>query len=330
MTRAISRRLFLQAAGVSGAVLALPTRIDATTAQTPLPGRPVNYELRAGPSRHRIAGVDLETSTYNGRFPGPLLRARVGDRITVDLVNDLPAPTTIHWHGVEVPATSDGSTISQEAVDPGETFRYEFDALTSSLFWYHPHIDTNEQVERGLYGALLIEDPDENRSLGVTPGDDHVLVLDDILMEDGGLAPPFPADPLANAVTHFNGRIGNVLLVNGEERPTIAVRNGRPQRLRLVNTANSRFMRLSFPAGQRVWRVGGDGGLVPSPLPVAPIGWLGDRSDPDPDLGVLLTPGERADLVWVPDGPNRVGWPYPGTTGPGATTMPCSGRTARS
>jgi FtsP/CotA-like multicopper oxidase with cupredoxin domain len=261
----------------------------------------------------------VDTWTYNGRLPGPLLRTQLGDRVVVDFINDLPVPTTIHWHGVEVPATADGSSISQLPIPPGGEYRYEFTALTPGLFWYHPHVDTNEQVERGLYGALLVEDPAEAMLLGITSANEHVLVLDDVLIEDGLIAPPFPSDPLANALTHFNGRIGNVLLANGRDRPTINVRNGVPQRLRLVNVANGRFMRVSFGPGQTVWRVGGDAGLLESPLTIPYIDMvpadhgdhgghdMGDMagmtmSNPDLGRGVMLTPGERADLIWVPMG----------------------------
>lgn len=314
MPPSLSRRSFLALAGGAGIATALP---HGPVAAGPGGTRTVQYRLRAGASQHEIAGRTVETWTYNGSLPGPLLRARVGDRVVVDFVNDLGVPTTIHWHGVEVPATQDGSSISQLPIEPGGSQRYEFTALRPSLFWYHPHFDTNEQVERGLHGALLIEDPDEHRMLGVEPAHEHVLVLDDILLDDTGIAPPFPSDPLANAVMHFNGREGNVLLVNGVARPTISVRNGTPQRLRVVNVANTRLMRLSFGDGQRVWRVGGDAGLLDSPVPVTPIdmvmpghgghggeGGDGMVSDPDLGAGVMLTPGERADLVWVPSGGN--------------------------
>lgn len=318
MNSEMSRRRFLRSLGAGATTLAVSTTFGSVALAQARPGSGgamLRYRLRAAPSRHRIAGRSIGTWSFNGSFPGPILRAQVGDQLTVNFINQLPDPSTIHWHGVEVPATADGSSISQLAVPPGGSYTYEFDALRPSLYWYHPHNRTNEQVERGLYGALLVQDPGEEQMLGVTPGNEHVLMLDDILLDDNGIAPPFPSDPLDNAVTHFNGRIGNVLLVNGQKRPSIRVRNGTPQRLRLVNTANSRFMRLSLPAGQRVWRVGGDGGLLTAPLEVLPIdmvmggghgghGGHGMMSNPDLSRGVMLTPGERADLIWVPSGDN--------------------------
>lgn len=326
----LSRRDFIRSGALAGAVLLLP----GTSWAGPTSGRTVRYRLTASASTHRIAGRTVDTWTYDGSLPGPLLRAQVGDRVVVDVVNDLPEPTTVHWHGVELPATEDGSSISQAPIAPGATHRYEFVALAPSLHWYHPHVDTNVQVERGLYGGFLIEEPGQTRRLGVLPQDEHVLLLDDVLLDEDGIAPPFPHDPLENAVVHFNGRRGDVLLVNGEQRPRLRTRNGTPVRLRVVNVANSRFMRLSFGEGQAVWLVGGDGGLIESPVLVEPIGMVepGDHgggghgggmhggmdgdmdgdmnggmhggmvSDPDLSKGIMLTPGERADIVWVPTG----------------------------
>jgi FtsP/CotA-like multicopper oxidase with cupredoxin domain len=270
-------------------------------------------------------GKATKVWTYNGGIPGPTIRGKLGDTLIVHFYNQLPEETTIHWHGMEVPANMDGSHIAQLPVKPGRYFRYEFKLLHASLFWYHPHIRTNVQVEKGLYGALLVEDPQANRDLGL-PETEHILVLDDILLDaDGQVAEPFPADPLANAATQLNGREGNVLLVNGEPNRRAKIRRGVPQRLRIVNASNARFMRLSIP-GHTLYRIGGDGGLLESPLAVEPVGLVPDGghdghmtgmpaasadmhdeemsmiSDPDLSKGILLTPGERADVVFTPHG----------------------------
>jgi FtsP/CotA-like multicopper oxidase with cupredoxin domain len=155
-------------------------------------------------------GISTKVWTYNGGIPGPTIRGKVGDTLIVHFYNELPEETTVHWHSMEVPANMDGSHIAQLAVPPGGYFRYEFKLLNASLFWYHPHIRTNEQVEKGLYGALLVENPDENRDLGL-PETEHILVLDDILLDpDGRVAEPFPADPLENAATQLNGRADRI------------------------------------------------------------------------------------------------------------------------
>ena len=253
---------------------------------------------------------------YNGTVPGPTIEGKVGDTVIVHFENKLPEETTVHWHGLEVPANMDGSNISQGAVPPGGSFRYEFKLLRAATYWYHPHIRTNEQIELGLHGALVVHDPGDVEALGL-PAREHVLVLDDMLLDEtGAVAEPFPEDPLARARTRLNGREGNTLLVNGRVTPSDVIRRGVPHRLRLINVANSRFMRVSIP-GQSVFRISSDGGLLETPVEVTPIALVPDPddpgrmiSDPDPDAGLLLTPGERADLVFMPrgDDPIRIEW----------------------
>lgn len=267
-------------------------------------------------------GNQTAVYTYNGGIPGPTIRGKVGDRLIVHFWNLLPEETTVHWHGMELPADQDGSFISQPAVQPYQYRRYEFDMNRASLFWYHPHIRSDDQIEQGLYGALLVEDPVQNAALGL-PEHEHLLVLDDVLLDDNGqVAPHFSelSDPLARAKQVLDGREGNLKTVNGEHRPTVRVKQFEPQRLRIVNTSNASFMRLSLsgPSGHALRRIGGDGGLLEAPLQVHSIGCADDGgghgghagaaegetciSDQDINKGVLLTPGERADLVFTPTG----------------------------
>jgi len=262
--------------------------------------------------------------TYNGGIPGPTIRGKVGDRLIVHFYNTLPEETTVHWHGLELPANQDGSFLSQTPVEPYQYKRYEFDLNTASLFWYHPHIRSDEQIEKGLYGALLVEDPAENAALDL-PQSEHLLVLDDVLLDDNGqVAEHYSAmaDPLARTKQILDGREGNLKTVNGETQPVVRVKQYEPQRLRVVNTSNATFMRLSLSghSGHTMYRIGGDGGLLEAPLQLHPIGCDegGDgghggheaasddsdtcMSDPDINKGVLLTPGERADIVFTPVG----------------------------
>jgi FtsP/CotA-like multicopper oxidase with cupredoxin domain len=258
----------------------------------------VEVVLRAAPQVISLGGglPGTELYTYNSGLPGPTIEAGLGDTLIVHFYNDLPEATTIHWHGVDTPATMDGSNIAQLAVEPGEYFRYEFTLLKPSLFWYHPHIRTNVQVENGLYGALIVRDPEGEAGLNL-PKNEHLLMLDDILLDaEFQLAEFAPSDPIERATGLLNGRAGNVMLVNGTTGATGRMKGGEPQRLRVVNVSNTRFMRISIP-GHRMFRIGGDGGLLEEPIEVLPIG-------PAPDLdrsrGVILTPGERADLVFTP------------------------------
>ncbi len=256
--------------------------------------------------------------TYNGVFPGPLIEAKVGDTLVVHFTNYLPEETTVHWHGVELPANMDGSSISQLPVSAnGGTFTYRFKLLRAATYWYHPHIRGHRQVESGLYGALVVRDPVKDQQLGL-PEQELVLILDDILLDaEAAIMPPYPDDPITYANTQLNGREGNVFLINGRSAPiTLEVPSGISLRIRLINAANSRFFRLSLPK-QEVFRIGGDGGLLAKALPVPPIDILTSAppqkpkgvsarhatpgavyfSNPDPNLGVLLVPGERAELV---------------------------------
>jgi FtsP/CotA-like multicopper oxidase with cupredoxin domain len=203
--------------------------------------------------------------------PGPLLRARLGDAVLVRLRNDLPVPTTIHWHGVRVPAGADGTSASQVEIPPGESYEYAFTAVDAATFWYHPHVEADVQIERGLYGALVVDHPDD------PPVDvDRMLVLDDVKLEASG-----ELSEQTNALDLMLGRQGNVLLVNGVQQPTLPARSGTRERWRFVNAANGRYFNLAVEG--RTWTViGGDGGLLPAPL--------------EQDT-LLIAPGERYDVV---------------------------------
>ena len=214
--------------------------------------------------------------TYNGSVPGPLIEGAVGDELIVHFKNSLPEATTIHWHGVRLPAAMDGTLRMQDPVQPGDSFEYRFPLKDAGLFWFHPHIRSDEQVEKGLYGVLRVRGPDE-------PEHDHesILVLDDVSVLPDGTLPTYLDDE-----SKMLGRQGNILLVNGQASPTFRWRAGSLERLRIVNVANGRFFNLSLP-GYR-WRViGTDGGFVPQPY--------------DTDA-LLLSPGERYDVMLVVSG----------------------------
>jgi FtsP/CotA-like multicopper oxidase with cupredoxin domain len=226
-------------------------------------------------------GRRVQAWTYNGAIPGPLIRARVGDRLIVHFTNKLPAPTTIHWHGLRVPIQMDGVPgSSQKEVEPGESFTYDFVIPDAGLYWYHPHVMSAAQVGFGLYGAFLVDDPDEQFSVP----EEHVLVLSDIdVTESGELTSPDSGGSTGMAF----GREGNTLLVNGRNQPRVRVQPGVPQRWRVVNAAKSRYFGLDAGPGQTFTRIGGDGGLMEYPVPT--------------DF-LVLAPGERADVFFTPTG----------------------------
>jgi FtsP/CotA-like multicopper oxidase with cupredoxin domain len=238
------------------------------------------FELTAAPSTAALdAGLDVEVWAYNGVVPGPELRAEVGDTIAVTLTNELPQATSIHWHGVRVPNSMDGVPgVNQDPVAPGASFRYEFIVRDAGTFWFHSHNRGAEQVERGLYGSLVVTDP-------VEPTFDHDLVwmVDDwLLARDGSLVEDFNA---MHEVTH-NGRWGNVVTVNGVVAPDVAVAPGDRIRLRIVNASNARVIAPEFE------------GVEPTGFAVD--GMLARRAfDGD---AFVLAPGNRVDVVFtMPD-----------------------------
>jgi FtsP/CotA-like multicopper oxidase with cupredoxin domain len=114
----------------------------------------IDLEARVA-SLEIVPGVRTNAWTYNGGLPGPLIHVRRGDRLIVHFSNRLPQPTTVHWHGVQVPIEMDGVPgVSQPPVQPGGSFTYDFVVPDAGLFWYHPHVMSAAQVGFGLYGAL--------------------------------------------------------------------------------------------------------------------------------------------------------------------------------
>jgi len=179
----ISRRRFLTASGQAGlAGLALGSRrllvtpSDAAQAISSGPVREIRLETRE--QEWELApGKVVKAMAYNGRIPGPEIRVKEGERVRVTLANGLSGPTTVHWHGVDVPNAMDGVPgITQKPVQPGETFVYEFEARPAGTRWYHTHFNEHEQLDLGLYAPLIIEpsEPDPH------PVDrQYTLVLDD-------------------------------------------------------------------------------------------------------------------------------------------------------
>jgi len=225
-------------------------------------------------------GKRVQAWTYDGGLPGPLIKTRVGDRLIVHFKNELKEPTTVHWHGVRVPIEMDGVPgISQPEVTQGESFTYDFVVRDAGLYWYHPHVMSAAQVGFGLYGALLVEDPAD----GVGVADQVTIVLSDISFDARGRLEP--ADSGGSAGMVF-GREGDYVLVNGRTRPTLRARPGAPQRWRIVNAAKSRFFYLDLE-GQNFTVIGVDGGLQEHPV--------------TSDI-LLITPGERVDVIVAPKG----------------------------
>ena len=241
----------------------------------------VEVTLTAAPARlSLVPGQTTEAYAYNGRIPGPVLELREGDRVIVHFQNDLPEPTTVHWHGLHIPFAADGSPF--HPVAPGERLDYVFTVQsgTAGTYWYHPHPHhrTGPQVARGLYGAIVVRAADD--PLPATLTEQLLILSDNRFLPDGSIDLPDPHS-LPGRVDAENGREGSVLFVNGHIMPTLAIRAGEVQRWRVINASAARVYRLSL-ANHTFLHVGSDGGLFERPIDVDEI---------------LLATGERVELL---------------------------------
>ncbi|HEY9516858.1 MAG TPA: multicopper oxidase family protein [Gemmatimonadaceae bacterium] len=249
---------------------------SAYEAAEPDPGKTVvSVDLEAGEVEWEFQpGHATGAWGFNGRVPGPTIEARVGDVLEVRLTNRLPEPTVIHWHGLRVPAAMDGTDMVQRPVAPGESFTYRFRLPDAGTFWYHPHMNETVQLERGLYGALVVRGENEP-----VLDDERVLVLDDVALDRRGeIAPP------GRWIEHHDGRQGATRLVNGRQEPELTMAAGQIERWRIVNAASARYVRLSI--GSRTFTIlGTDGGLIDAPVTASEV---------------LLTPADRVELAVGP------------------------------
>ena len=269
----LDRRQFIQATTALGAALALPAAAD--------PRKERRYDLVPAAFTSALdpaSALRTRVWSYNEQFPGPLLRFKRGEKLHVRLNNQLPQETAVHWHGVRVPNSMDGvPNVTQLAIPPQAAFDYRFELRDSGTFWYHPHQTSFEQVPRGLYGALIVE---EDRPPQVDR--DEVWVLSDIKLDSERQ----PVEDFGRILDIANdGRLGNQLLVNGlaagAERQ-LAVRAGERLRLRLINAASARQFRIAIE-GHAATVIAYDGqGVTPHPLPAA---------------GLTLGAGMRVDLI---------------------------------
>ncbi|SEJ84539.1 Multicopper oxidase mco [Marinovum algicola] len=280
-----TRRAFVASslAGVMSTTLPFPRMAEAATRK---------FSLRAAQGRTRIVPEphsDTAAWCYNGKVPGPEIRIRQGDRLQVEVMNDLAEETTVHWHGIRLPNAMDGVPhLTQGPIAPGDRFVYEFDALDAGTFWYHPHQRSFEQVGRGLYGPLIIDEANPPRV-----DRDVTWVLDDWrLAEDASISDDFGN---AHDVSHA-GRLGNTVTINGRVPETFEVASGERIRLRLINAANARIFALDF--GDHAPRIIAlDGQPVTPHEPRDGVVVLGPAMRVDVILDCSGKPGERAQLV---------------------------------
>ncbi len=241
--------------------------------------KPIEFRLEASSFNWEIApGKIIEAWGFNNQLPGPVLRVKKGDEVVVRVKNNLPEPTMVHWHGIRLPASMDGTGEVQKPIQPGEEFEYRFTVPDAGTFWYHSHENETEQMERGLYGSLIVED-DQDPVVDA----DKVFMIDDMKLD---------ADNRFTKAGWFlprirerhDGREGDTLLINGKEVPEINVSAGQVERWRFINASSARYFVLHL-SGKSFQIMATDGGLLEKPVTVNEV---------------LITPGERMDIVAGP------------------------------
>ena len=212
-------------------------------------------ELRVAPVTKRLGDSTVRMLSYNGSIPGPVLKVKEGSEIVVHVENQGDMDATVHWHGLRLENRFDGTHETQAPIPVGGHFSVKVVFPDPGVYWYHPHIREDYGQEMGLYGNCLVEPADPD--YWAPANRDVLLTLDDILLEDGKVA------PFSRTETNYvaMGRFGELLLVNGETDLSLDARLGEVVRLYLTNTANTRTFKVALP-GARMKLVGGDSGHV--------------------------------------------------------------------
>jgi FtsP/CotA-like multicopper oxidase with cupredoxin domain len=276
----LSRRELLESAAAVAAVgLGWPVALARGSAS---PAADVTLEAR--PAVVNLAGRQARLLTYNGLFPGPLIRAREGEPLRVRLINRLDEPTNLHFHGLHVSPAGHSDNVFVE-VPPGEGFTYELTVPPGygGTFWYHPHRHGRlaRQLWQGLAGPLVIDPAAQPPALADCA--EQIVVIKDLTIEGGVPEPHRGAD-------WARGKSGRLVLVNGQLRPEL--RAAAPLvRLRLINACNARMLLLARADGRPLQVLAHDGHLLAAPRALEQI---------------LLTPAQRLDLLLALDGARPV------------------------
>src|SRR2546426_1339481 len=269
------------------------TRARTAAREVVLETREVQWELAPGKTVRALA--------YNGRVPGPEIRVREGELVRVTLKNSLVEPTTVHWHGVDVPNAMDGiPDVTQQPVAPGGAFVYEFEARPAGTRWYHTHFREHHQMDLGLVAPLII-DPTGPEPF---PADrDYTLVLDDWATGSGPTLPDTNAGTagargsmggMMSRMRGMGGMMGqgemgstmernkdkpayDIMTINGKAYPAVApvrLRQGERVRLRLINASAEHTHAIRL-AGHPLHVTHADGNPLREPVavdvvPIAP------------------------------------------------------------
>jgi FtsP/CotA-like multicopper oxidase with cupredoxin domain len=313
----LKRREFLLSALATALLARCAPQERSPAEQAPNPSAPnapdVSIELRAVKDdipilpgkttavwryRAKVLKGDAAAATeLTDSYIGPVIRARRGQNVRIELVNELPESTVIHWHGLRVPDTMDGHP--RFAIAPGQRYVYEFPVINrAGTYWFHPHPHgrTGKQVYAGLAGMFIVSD-DEEESFGLPDGPwDLPIVIQDRTLDHDNQFVYLAADGsggmmgrgmmgggmrnMGSMMTSMMGFFGDRILINGHLDEEMSVER-RPYRLRLLNGSNSRIYKLAWNDDSELTVIGNDGGLLEKPLQ---------------RRYVMLAPGERVDL----------------------------------
>lgn len=234
----------------------------------------LQVRLEAAPGQLQLGGRGVSALGYNGGIPGPTLRVRAGDVLRISLVNSLSQPTNLHVHGLHVSPEGNGDNVFV-AVGPGSSFDYEYRLPADhppGLYWYHPHHHgiVADQIFAGLFGAIIVEDPQP-----IEASAERLLVVSDTAVDGLGNI------SAVSAMDRMAGREGGLLLVNGQSNPKLGAVPGGRERWRILNACVARYLLLRMD-GQQLQLLGIDSGRLQQPRAVEEL---------------LLTPGSRADLL---------------------------------
>lgn len=232
-----------------------------------------------------LADKQVMAYAFNRQVPGPRIQVSQGDDMRINVTNNLPEETSVHWHGLIVPNAMDGpGDVTQTPIQPGETFSYEFTAIQAGTFFYHSHTNADRQQALGMYGALIIEPEDRGRDAAYDYDADYVVQLQEWTAKQGYT---FPAMPMEGALPNF-------FTINGKAYPdteTIEARVGDRIRFRFIGS-NAAFIHPMHIHGGPFTVVETDG----EPIPEAA------RYEKDT---INVGPGERYDVIWEAREPGR-------------------------
>ncbi len=236
------------------------------------------YQLTASEFNWEVSDEKtIKAWGFNNSIPGPVLRAKKGETLVIKVKNHLNEPTVVHWHGIRLPSSMDGTDDTQKPIVPGEEFEYKFVVPDAGTFWYHSHQNETEQMEKGMYGALIVEDETDP-----VTDTERIFMIDDMrLTADNEFK---KGNFFARWFERHDGREGDTLLINGKENSIVNIHAGQTERWRFINTSSAKYFRL-YLSGKPFKIIATDGGLLEKTQQVTEA---------------LITPGERIDIIAGP------------------------------